>query len=183
MNYTILPAAPGHLPYLPGIEDAAGELFPMEDLPEPVRSISLLPEDFEVAQKNELLWVVVDESNLPVAFLLASIVDGDFHIAELDVHPRHGRKGIGSQLLHYVLAVAGQRGFRAATLTTFEHLPWNGPYYARHGFEILKTAEIEKELAKILEEEAALGMKRRVAMKAKLGTYRSFEVPRSFTRM
>jgi len=178
MNYTIHPAAPHHLPHLANIEDAAGELFPIEDLPEPLRSMSISTEDFATAQKNELLWVVVDQADIPLAFLMAEIVDGHFHIAEFDVHPRYGRKGVGTQLLHYVLAVAGQRGFEAATLTTFEHLPWNAPFYSKHGFEILAADQIGNELTKIVEREAAQGMKRRVAMQAKLQPDISFKVAR-----
>jgi GNAT superfamily N-acetyltransferase len=168
MTYTILPATPQHLPYLPSIEDAAGELFPIEDLPEPLRSISLLPEDFENALNKNLLWVVVDESNLPIAFLLARVIDGCIHIAEFDVHPAHGRRGVGSQLLNYVLAVAKQRAFQAVTLTTFEHLPWNAPYYSKHGFEVIEADKVGDELAQIIKKEKALGMRRRVAMKMKL---------------
>lgn len=168
MNYTILPATPQHLPYLPSIEAAAGELFPIEDLPEPLRSISLLPEDFENALNKNLLWVVVDESNLPIAFLLARVIDGCIHIAEFDVHPAHGRRGVGSQLLNYVLAVAKQRAFQAVTLTTFEHLPWNAPYYSKHGFEVIEADKIGDELAQIIKKEKAFGMRRRVAMKMKL---------------
>ena len=168
MNYTILPATPQHLPYLPSIEDAAGELFPIEDLPEPLRSISLLPEDFENALNKNLLWVVVDESNLPIAFLLARIIDGYVHIAEFDVHPDYGRRGVGSQLLNYVLEVAKQRAFQAVTLTTFEHLPWNAPYYSKHGFKIIESDRIGNELAEIVKKEKELGMKRRVSMKMRL---------------
>jgi GNAT superfamily N-acetyltransferase len=167
MSYTILPATPQHLPYLASIEDAAGELFPVEDLPEPLRSISLLPVDFENALNENLLWVVV-ESNLPIAFLLARIIDGCIHIAEFDVHPDHGRRGIGSQLLNYVLTVAKQRAFQAVTLTTFEHLPWNAPFYSKHGFEVIEADKIGDELAQIVKKEKALGMRRRVAMKIKL---------------
>ncbi len=168
MNYTILPATSQHLPYLPSIEDAAGELFPIEDLPEPLRSISLLPEDFENALNKDLLWVVVDESNLPIAFLLARVIDGCIHITEFDVHPDHGRRGVGSQLLNYVLVVAKQRAFQAVTLTTFEHLPWNALYYSKHGFEVIGTDKIGDELAQIVKKEKALGMRRRVAMKIRL---------------
>ena len=180
MIYTILPSTPQHVPHLPRIEDAAGELFPIEDLPEPVRSLSISPEDFENAQKNELLWVVIDESDTPIAFLLAKIVDGHFHIAEFDVHPEHGRKGVGSRLLKYALAVAEQRAFRAATLTTFEHLPWNAPHYSKHGFERLPADEIGNELNKIVDKEGALGLQRRIAMKAKLRPGKSLEAARSF---
>jgi ribosomal protein S18 acetylase RimI-like enzyme len=44
--------------------------------------------------------VTVDESDVAVGFLLADIVDGNFHIKEMDVHPDHGRKGLGTKLLH-----------------------------------------------------------------------------------
>jgi len=169
MNYyTILPASLQHLLYLPDIEDAAGEIFPIEDLPEPLRSICLLPEDFENALNNDLLWVVVDESHIPIAFLLAKIIDKSMHIAEFDVHPDHGRRGVGSQLLDYVLAIARQRAFQAVTLTTFEHLPWNAPYYSKHGFEVIEADKIGDELAQIVKKEKLLGMRRRVAMKIKL---------------
>ena len=175
VNYTIRPAAPEHLRHLPGIEDAAGEAFPVEDLPEPLRSLGISPQDFEKAQAGELLWVVVDESETPIAFLLARIVDGNFHIAEFDVHPEHGRRGVGSRLLEFALAMAGQRAFPAATLTTFEHLPWNAPYYSRHGFERLPTDQVGDELAEIVKKEAALGLQRRIAMKANLQPDKMFE--------
>ncbi len=164
MKYTILPAAASHLPYLPGIEAAAGELFPIEDLPEPVRAVGLSMADFERAQKDDLLWVMVDADDIPIAFLMAKIVDGYFHIAEFDVHPAHSRKGLGTQFLRHVLKIARQRDFEAATLTTFEHLPWNAPFYAKHGFRILAVDELEHGLAQILASEAEHGLKRRVAM-------------------
>jgi hypothetical protein len=29
-----------------------------------------------------------------------------------------------------------------ATLTTFEHVPWNAPYYRRRGFRVLDDGEL-----------------------------------------
>lgn len=180
MNYAILPALREHLPFLPGIEDAAGELFPLEDLPEPARSTSLSAKAFEGALNRELLWVVVaDESGLPVAFLMADVLDGCMHLVEVDVHPDHGRRGIGSRLLDHVLAVARQRGFEAVTLTTFGHLAWNAPFYARHGFQAVRADGLGEGLARVLEKEQALGMRRRMAMRKDLPRRDPVELARS----
>jgi len=168
-HYVILPAEPRHLPHLPGIEDAAGELFSLDDLPEPARSTGLSHEDFEAAFAAGLLWLVVETgTDLPVAFLMGRMLDGGLHIVEFDVHPQHARRGIGSRLLEHVLAVAARRAFRCATLTTFEHVPWNAPYYSRHGFEVVGADRIGPGLARVLEKEHALGLRRRVAMRKDL---------------
>jgi GNAT superfamily N-acetyltransferase len=164
MNYTILSATSIHLPYLPSIENAAEILFPIEDLPESLRSINTSLDDFKNAQDNNLLWVAIDESNIPIAFLLADIIDRCLHIAEFDVHPNYGNRGIGTELLKYVLLVAKQRSFPAVILTTFEHLPWNAPFYSHHGFEILSDRLIGTEFAEILHQEKISGLKRRVPM-------------------
>lgn len=180
MNYAILSAVREHLPFLPGIEDAAGELFPLEDLPEPARSTSLSLKEFESALNRELLWVVVEEEgDLPVAFLMAGVLDGCMHVVEVDVHPDHGRRGVGSRLLGHVLAVARQRGFEAVILTTFEHLTWNAPFYAKHGFQVVGADEMGEGLARVLEKERALGMRRRIAMRKDLHRCDSVEFARS----
>lgn len=177
MDYVILWAGQEHLPFLPGIEDAAGGLFALEDLPEPARSTSLSSKEFESALKRELLWVVVGEgTDFPVAFLMAGVLDGCLHIVEVDVHPDHGRRGVGSCLLDHVLGVARQSGFEAVTLTTFEHLAWNAPFYARHGFQAVRADELSEGLARVLEKESALGMRRRIAMRKDLRGCDSVEV-------
>ena len=61
---------------------------------------------------------------------LASVLDGLGH----DVHPDHGRRGLGARLLRAVLDLARARGCGVVTLTTYRDLPWNAPFYARHGF-------------------------------------------------
>jgi hypothetical protein len=53
------------------------------------------------------------------------------------------------------------------TLTTFERVPWNGPYYAGHGFRVLAEDEIGPELRQLRDEEAMHGLDRnlRVCMR------------------
>jgi GNAT superfamily N-acetyltransferase len=50
------------------------------------------------------------------------------------VVPEHGRQGVGAALLEEVCRVAAARGHPEVTLRTFADVPWNGPFYARHGF-------------------------------------------------
>lgn len=168
MHHRILSATKQHIPYLPFIESAAETLFSIDDLPMELRKTNTSLESFTNAQNQNLLWVSVNKYDTPIAFLLAGIVDGCMHITEFDVHPTFGRRGIGTQLLKHSLFIAKQRAFSAVTLTTFEHLPWNAPFYSSHGFKILDTARLDKELTEILNTEKYLGLKRRVAMRLKL---------------
>jgi GNAT superfamily N-acetyltransferase len=179
MNHTILAATLTHLPHLTSIENAAETMFPLEDLPKSLRSINTSLDDFKNAQHNNLLWVAVDKSNTPIAFLLADIIDSCLHIAEFDVHPDYGNRGIGTQLLKYVLLVAQQRSFPAVILTTFEHLPWNAPFYSHHGFEILSDNLISTEFIEILKREEKSGLKRRVPMILRLQSNPNSPTPKS----
>lgn len=165
MPYEIVQAVPAHVPFLPGIEDAAGELFSLDDLPEPARSTGVATEQFRHAVAAGCLWVALEAGgDVPVGFVMAGAVDGGWHLRELDVHPDHARRGIGSRLLDQALAAAAARGFQVATLTTFEHVPWNGPFYARRGFRTLQADQLGSGIARLLERERALGMRRRIAM-------------------
>ncbi len=46
----------------------------------------------------------------------------------------------------------------ALTLTTFEQVPWNAPYYCRWGFRILEDHEWTKGLRAIRQREAEQGL-------------------------
>ncbi len=162
--YTVRPAVPSDLGALPAIEAAAAAMFPEADLPARLRSESTPSETFAAAQEEGRLWVACASSGEPVGFALARDVDGEAHLDEMDVHPRHGRRGLGARLLREVVAWAraGRRG--SITLTTFAHLPWNAPFYAREGFRVLDAHELGPELAEILHEDSARGLRNRVAM-------------------
>ena len=56
------------------------------------------------------------------------------HLAQISVHPDHGRRGVGRALLEAAAERAALKGHGSLTLTTYADLPWNGPFYARHGF-------------------------------------------------
>jgi GNAT superfamily N-acetyltransferase len=87
------------------------------------------------------------------------------HIREIDVRPDFGRRGIGAALLAHACRMGAARGLVHATLTTFLHLPWNAPFYARQGFRIVDDeAALAPHLVRALAAERAAGLRRRVAM-------------------
>jgi 4-diphosphocytidyl-2-C-methyl-D-erythritol kinase len=58
-------------------------------------------------------------------------------VAEIDVLPSFHRRGIGSALLEHACAWAQEQGYRRIDLGTLPDVPWNAPFYARHGFAVV----------------------------------------------
>ncbi|WP_370171693.1 MULTISPECIES: GNAT family N-acetyltransferase [Hyphomonas] len=106
----------------------------------------------------------------PVGFALVSPRGGTLYLDQISVHPDHGRKGLGAALLGRVVDEAKRRKIRRITLSTFRDLPWNGPFYARHGFREIKRndmAEWMLELERIQAQD--LDITKRCFMVRKLG--------------
>jgi len=94
----------------------------------------------------------------PVGFALVEL-DGNLpHLEEIDVHPLYGRRGVGTALVKAVCAWARDRGYAGITLTTYRDIPWNAPFYASLGFEVLSAVELTPELRERVEAEAARGL-------------------------
>ena len=93
------------------------------------------------------------------------------YIEELDVLPTHGRRGLGGSLLEGVCGWAQAQGHAAVTLSTFRDVPWNGPFYRKHGFRDLPPAEWTPSMRAIREQEAqhGLAIEARVSMRRELG--------------
>lgn len=162
-SYRIAPAEPAHLGALSAIELAAAALFAVEDLSAEKAAQTTPIADFAEAQADGRLWVALADEQ-PVGFALVTIVDGCGHLDELDVHPDHGRRGLGTQLLGRALRWRRSRGLPCLTLTTFDHVAWNRPFYERRGFEKLEAPEPGSELERILNAEIRGGLRQRVAM-------------------
>ncbi|MER5846627.1 GNAT family N-acetyltransferase [Streptomyces sp. NPDC002012] len=158
------------LPLLQDIERAAGEPFRAlgmsaiaDDDPPPLG----LLDDYRRAGRA---WVAADPEDRPVGYLIADLVDGAAHIEQVSVHPSAARRGLGSTLIDHLTGWAHERQLGALTLTTFSHVPWNAPYYARLGFHTLGEAELTDGLRKIRAEEAEHGLDRwpRVCMRREI---------------
>jgi len=162
-GYTIRLATPRDTALLPGIERAAARLFL-----EHAEALGLTSEmlertnsvqDLARAEQAGLLWVAATREDTPVGFALLSEMDGAVHLDELDVHPSHARRGLGSALVKRVCESAQAAGRDGVTLSTFRDVPWNAPFYARHGFRVLRPAEMTPGLIRLREGEQGRGLR------------------------
>jgi GNAT superfamily N-acetyltransferase len=165
-GYRVVEAAPEHLVALPAIELDASTLFPESHVPEPLRTVVTPNSAFAAAQREQRLFVALDEVGEPVGFALAGVMDADAYLAELDVKPEHSRRGLGRRLIAAVVGWAEQLGFARLTLATFRDLAWNAPYYERFGFRELDSGEVGPALGGVLRREARAGLdpQRRLTM-------------------
>lgn len=170
--YEIRPATPKDLLLLQGIEIAAGMLFLQYELTADLAADITPVEDFEQAQKDNLLWVAVLPLGKPIGFALVYMLDGEAHLQELAVHPEFGRQGVGTKLVEVVCDWAQSVGIPALTLTTFRDIPWNAPFYQKLGFRVIEPNELSPSLVQVVEEEEMRGLPKnlRVVMRRNMAT-------------
>lgn len=169
-KYTIERARPKDLLFLPAIELAAARLL-TGHAPESVLRETTAPEVLEEAQARGLLWVAL-AADAPVGFAHLEVREPAVaHLEEIDVHPDHGRRGLGRRLVTAVCEWASSAGYRAVTLTTFRDVPFNMPFYARMGFEIIPPDELSVALRDVVRDETGRGLdpERRVTMRWSCG--------------
>jgi GNAT superfamily N-acetyltransferase len=164
--YTIVTASPEDLPFLPAIELAAARLLEGH-APESVLKETTSQADLIEAQRRGLLWVARSD-HTPVGFAHVTLREPSAaHLEEIDVHPEHGRRGLGGRLVLAVCAWAEGAGYESVTLTTFRDVPWNMPFYAKVGFKAIPPQELSPALLSILRSETRRGLDpaRRVTMR------------------
>jgi GNAT superfamily N-acetyltransferase len=164
--YTVAPAERSDVPALPGIELAAARLL-AGHAPEPLLRVATSVADLEASQAAGRLWVA-RAGDAAVGFAHVTLREpGAAHLEELDVHPAHGRRGLGRRLVLAVCEWAARQGYEAVTLTTFRDVPFNMPFYRTMGFVVLEPGELSPAVAAVLEAEARAGLarERRVAMR------------------
>jgi GNAT superfamily N-acetyltransferase len=150
-DYAIRLARAEELPALREIERAAGRLFAEIGL-DNVANANPLPLDFLQAQQSAgMVWVLTNADDQPVGFAAASELDGALYLEEIDVHPAHGRRGLGRRLIETLCIWAEERGYPAVTLSTFRDVPWNAPFYSRLGFRIIEDGEMGPGLQALLD--------------------------------
>jgi GNAT superfamily N-acetyltransferase len=76
----------------------------------------------------------------------------------LSVVPDHGRQGHGTALLAQVAGYARRHNYAAVTLTTFTDIPFNAPYYAKHGYTMIADEDLGPELRALRNFEAEHGL-------------------------
>jgi GNAT superfamily N-acetyltransferase len=138
------------LAQLPEVEAAADELFVplgITGLPAPAS-----------AEERARSWRVLVVGRAVQGFAVLELLDGAVHLEQLSVHPASGRQGIGSALLAATVAAAREHGADRVTLITYADVPWNAPFYSRHGWRPI--ADPSPGLRALRDREVALGLDR-----------------------
>lgn len=157
-DWSLRLARPADAQLMPAIESAASALFAgdpdledmdFDDLWEEAELIPLI-------RKGHCLVAHVGERM--AGFLVSQPFRRELHIWEMDVHPDFQRRGIGAGLLRACMIDARNSGFKALTLTTFRDFGWNGPFYAKLGFEEVTALDAHPRLAGELANEADDGL-------------------------
>jgi GNAT superfamily N-acetyltransferase len=165
-SYTIASARTADLPLLADIELAAARLL-VGFAPESILTEATPLVDFERAQADGHLWVA-RTGNRPVGFAHVKLLENDSaHLDELDVHPDHGRRGLGRRLVGTVCDWAASTGLRTVTLSTFREPPWNMSFYASIGFDVVEREERSSAMRRVVIDETRRGLdpSRRVIMR------------------
>lgn len=133
-------AQPADLPHLPEIEQQAATLFEPYGLGELFAAETVSLGEYAQYQREGRLWVAVADGK-PVGFIIASTVEADAHINEVDVLPAYGGQGIGRALVEMVCVWAKAQQHPRITLSTQANVPWNAPFYAKLGFTVLPESD------------------------------------------
>ena len=159
---------------LPAIEISAGAAF--LDVPglEWIATDPVTTADEHRRRINDgAIWVAedrTDRNDRLVGFISCEITQSDMHIWELSVHTAAQRVGLGRRLIQTAIDHARATNRAAVSLTTFNDVAFNAPFYNRLGFTIVDPADLDPRLDLILENEAKSGLPaaRRCAMRMTL---------------
>lgn len=159
-------ARPDDLGLIADIERAAGVLFADAGMPEIAQHSPTPLQDLRAHMDDHTLLIATDHG-VVVGFATVIVAAEHAHLDQMAVHPAYGQRGHGARLLDAACALARERGSTYITLTTFERIPWNGPFYAQRGSRVLTDDELTEELHERRQLEATYGLdpKLRVVMR------------------
>jgi GNAT superfamily N-acetyltransferase len=157
--YRFRPARSDERDRIQVIEDLAGARFSGLGLIDESLDVGFPTDDLDRLICAGQVWVACDAADQAVGMVIASVREGAVYIEEMDVLSEHGRRGLGGRLLETVCGWAREHGYTAVTLSTFRDVPWNGPFYRRHGFADLPPAAWTPGMRAIREQEARHGLR------------------------
>ena len=163
-DYRVTLAAPEHVDALPSVELAAAARFAKLNVPSIVFSEATSTAVLSAAQVDGLLWVALAPGGEAIGFALASRSGERVYLEELDVTPEHGGRGLGVALMTEVERWAQAHACTEIALTTYRDVPWNGPFYLRHGFGFVDDPDGELSTRLRGEQSRGLAAMPRIAM-------------------
>ncbi|MEO9079271.1 MAG: GNAT family N-acetyltransferase, partial [Rhodanobacter sp.] len=139
MSIQIARAQSSQVDALCAIEREAVKLFRGHPVWASYAAMAIPPELLQQAVSRGLVWVGLSTEGAPLGFVWLDIAAGGnvIGIAEMNVLPEHGRRGIGAALLEHACGWAREAGYRRVDLGTLADVRWNAPFYAKHGFAVV----------------------------------------------
>jgi GNAT superfamily N-acetyltransferase len=141
MGFTIREALASEIGLLDAIDDDASLLYVEHGVRFELGSghVFALAELERWSRSAELgrAFLAVDGSGMGLGFAALDLVDGEPYLDQLSVRRRAMRRGIGGSLLARCADWARGAGGSAIWLTTYGHVPFNRPYYERHGYAVV----------------------------------------------
>jgi GNAT superfamily N-acetyltransferase len=109
------------------------------------------PNDLELAAAERSRWLdclrsgttllAGNRSGESLGFVALAALDGEPYLEQLSVRMHAMRHGMGTALLTAAAGMAEKARGRSLWLTTYRHLPWNGPFYEKAGFAVVPAEE------------------------------------------
>lgn len=135
--FVLRAGTPAEYAVLRDIDDDAGVLFDRAglqlDLPGDHEFVVTERERWQRCLLEGRVIVALDARGREVGFAATCLIDTEPFLAQLSVRHAHMRRGLGATLLQATVdSLAADHA--ALWLTTYDHLPWNRPFYERHGF-------------------------------------------------
>ena len=173
-RYSIAIARREDLAHLPAIELAAARLL-AGHAPASVLAEVTSAAELELARLDGHLWVARADDRAVGFAHVKVLAPRVAHLHELDVHPDHGRRGLGRRLVTAVCDWAARAQFHAVTLCTFRDVPWNRPFYETLGFQVVPNDALSSALAAVVDDETRRGLDpdRRVVMRRVLSEWKA----------
>jgi GNAT superfamily N-acetyltransferase len=171
VSFRIQRATAAHVDVICDIERTAVQMFRDHAAWRFYSRMSIPKDLLEEEIRRGFVWVAMNEaSSEVVGFIWLDVaLHSDFvGIAEIDVLPAFHRRGIGSALLRHACAWAQDEGYRRVDLGTLPDIPWNAPFYAKHGFVVVDKDDPDFAYARELDRENGLPDGMRVYMSRSL---------------
>ncbi|AWZ00450.1 putative acetyltransferase [Rhodobiaceae bacterium] len=169
MTVHIRPVEPDEIPLLGPIEKSAGELFRDHGMDD-VADGGHMPANFILSFTRFGGALVADVEGAVAGFALVAAYDKHAHLYEISVAREFQGQGVGRKLVEEACNWAVSQDYKALTLSTFGDVPWNAPFYATLGFDLLPESEWSPafHVLRGREEDAGLDIARRVFMRKEL---------------
>jgi GNAT superfamily N-acetyltransferase len=115
--------------------------------------------------------IVALEDDAILGWLLLTKVGDEVCIGQISVRRSAGGKGVGTQLLSTIVDAVRNAGHPSIVLNTQADVPWNQPWYERHGFVVVPPEEWTPDMHVVADEQRADGLdwNTRVHMRRHLG--------------